>query len=494
MGDPVFGAMVAKAILSALFGSLAVVGILVVTSSMPSSDSSATATALFSFWPFGSKAPTTVTVSKCPYLSGSENKFSSFCTDKMDPSSCIKGVCQTFSLDELFAGIAMNVEGAANYFWRLAGSKDSFTYASDTTAWASYDEVVSQMKSMPAAFAAGKKFKANDLGLLRLGSAVFSYGANPAIALAAPLEMHAVLRPYLDKMFGDHGKWSTEIFKTEATSFLAAKKAKHVLTQGDIETWCQQMMHKYSSMGLDISEDEAAKMNAWTKSALISSILPAKVLVEAVKNKVGTAETRTQHAEYIAKYAGFSQATYPELTDEHAGMVAHGLIDGAFTFAGGLSVPGSITSMLGVMYSGVHGDFTAPEKYSSAAFAWEVVRLYPAVVGVPFVESGTTRRQDLLLPAALTDKKAWGEDANEFKLRDGKANEMIDVAWSGFTNDDAHPTENHSCPGMAMSKSIMLGFMQAFVYEDWELTGDVKKPKITTQAPIAWNAFQFSPK
>ena len=158
---------------------------------------------------------------------------------------------------------------------------------------------------------------------------------------------------------------------------------------------------------------------------------------------------------------------------------------------GGLSVPGIITSMLGVLYSGVHGDMTAYEDYSSPAYVWEVARLYPAVVGVPFVTSGTTRRQDLLLPAALTDKKAWGADANDFKLRSKTEYKKIDVAWSGFTKDAAHPTEDHSCPGMGMSKAIMIGFMQAFTYDEWEAT---QTPKMTTQAPIAWNSFSLIPK
>ena len=109
------------------------------------------------------------------------------------------------------------------------------------------------------------------------------------------------------------------------------------------------------------------------------------------------------------------KARYPELPDEEPAGVAHGLIDGALTFAGGLSVPGLITS---IMYSGVHGDFTAHSTcYALSAYAWEVVRLYPAVVGVPFAETGTTNREALLLPAALTDKKAWGTDASTFKLR-----------------------------------------------------------------------------
>ena len=186
---------------------------------------------------FWQKAAATKTVSKCPFLPASEARFSNLCTDKIDPNSCFQGVCQTASLSETWAAVRMNIQGAANYFWGEAGDKDTFTYAGDTTAYTSYEAVVEQMKAMPANFAAGKAFKANDLGLIRLGSAVFSYGPNPAIGLASPLAMHAVLRPYLDRMFGDSSKWSVAGFRDEAATFLAAKKATGSLTQGQIEVW-----------------------------------------------------------------------------------------------------------------------------------------------------------------------------------------------------------------------------------------------------------------
>jgi len=441
-------------------------------------------------WFWQNSATSTKTVSKCPMLPSSESRFSNLCTDKIDSTCCVQGVCQTTSLSEVFAGVRMNIQGAANYFWSQTGDKETFTYAGDTTAYTSYDAVVEQMKAMPANFAAGKAFKANDLGLIRLGSAIFSYGPNPTIGLAAPLDMHAVFRPYLNRMFADDSKWSVASFKQEATEFLAAKKATGSLTQGMIENWCQQMLHKYG-LQLDISEDEAGAMAAWTKGALASGALTPKLLVPIVEDKLDTAGVRAKHSLYIAKYAAVSQKLFPELTDEKAGMVAHALVDGALTFAGGLSVPGIITSMLGVLYSGVHGDMTAYADYSSPAYAWEVVRMYPAVVGVPFVTSGTTRRQDLLLPAALTDKKAWGADASDFKLRSKSEYEKIDVAWSGFTSDAAHPNEDHSCPGMGMSKAIMVGFMQAFTYAEWKAT---ETPKIMLQAPIAWNSFSLTPK
>jgi hypothetical protein len=338
-------------------------------------------------------------------------------------------------------------------------------------------------------FANGQSFKPNDLGLLRLNGEIFSYAPNPAIGLAAPLSIHAIFRPYLNKMFDNQAEWSVDTFKTEATTLLANKRAAGELTQSHIADWCQQMLHKYGLQD-DITEAEASAMSSYTKAALARSILPFEVMIDPLKEKLNTTGVRTQNALYIAKYKDIVKARFPELTDDEAGHVSHILIDGALTFAGGLSVPGTITSMLGILYSGVHGDFTAYDTYSSAAYAWETVRLYPAVVGVPFVATGKTRREDLMLPAALTDKKAWGDDAFDFKLRTKTEYEKIDVAWSGFTKDPKFPNEDHSCPGMAMSKAIMLGFMEAFVYSQWEAS---ETPKQMTKAPVGWNSFSLTP-
>ena len=99
------------------------------------------------------------------------------------------------------------------------------------------------------------------------------------------------------------------------------------------------------------------------------------------------------------------RARFPKLKidDDLALLAGHGMVDGALTFAGGLSVPGLLTSMLGVLFSNEHGDFSS--SYQTDEFVYETVRFLPAVVGVPWVETGSTRRQALALPAALTDKK-----------------------------------------------------------------------------------------
>merc|ERR1712159_65851 len=110
----------------------------------------------------------------------------------------------------------------------------------------------------------------------------------------------------------------------------------------------------------------------------------------------------------LHKYASGMRARFPNasIDDNLAQLWGHGMVDGALTFAGGLSIPGLLTSMLGVLFSGEYGDFS--KSYAPDEYIYETIRYLPAVVGVPWVEEGTTRRQAFALPAALADKKVWG--------------------------------------------------------------------------------------
>ena len=61
--------------------------------------------------------------------------------------------------------------------------------------------------------------------------------------------------------------------------------------------WCQQMLHKYG-LQMKITEEEAAALAGYTKSALASSILPYQIMIDPIKSKVKTTDTRAQNAKY----------------------------------------------------------------------------------------------------------------------------------------------------------------------------------------------------
>merc|ERR1712146_375844 len=101
----------------------------------------------------------------------------------------------------------------------------------------------------------------------------------------------------------------------------------------------------------------------------------------------------------------------------------------ALLFAGGLSVPTLINGGLAVLHfneTSMTMDDQKTWKNADDAdaddvvtkFVWEVIRLYPAVIGFPYWENEGTRRVVLNIATALQDPAVFGDDAGNFKLRD----------------------------------------------------------------------------
>lgn len=414
--------------------------------------------------------------------------------------SCVKGVCQVTSIAEVMELFKMNEgflkgpgDGPAPYFWSLTDKNTGkFEFAGDTDCVADFARVKKEMQEMPARFHNKTIFKANDLGLLRLNTEIFTYPPSPYIGLSLDVDAHAKLRPFLDQAFGgrkgNDKEWTAETFKAEAAGFLKAMKAKGELKQEHLSVWTQLMLHKYG-LKKEIGVNEAASFATYVGAALKNAILPKEAMVSFTKDKLNTAAIRQQNEELRNKYASGMRARFPNasIDDDLAQLWGHGMVDGALSFAGGLSIPGLLTSMIGILFSGEYGDFS--KSYATDEYIYETIRYLPAVVGVPWVEEGTTRRQALALPAALADKKVWGESAFDFKLRDKKLYEdHIDMAWSGFLYDDRYPGEEHTCPGLAMSKAMLKGFMSAFKFSDWYAS---EQPVQKARAPVKWNSWSL---
>jgi hypothetical protein len=87
---------------------------------------------------------------------------------------CIKGVCQATPAAGIVAFAAMNFKGAAKYIWdKVRKGASTFTFASDTKAYATFEKVKQEMQGHPERFHKQQIFKSNDLGLLRLNGEGF---------------------------------------------------------------------------------------------------------------------------------------------------------------------------------------------------------------------------------------------------------------------------------------------------------------------------------
>jgi len=181
--------------------------------------------------------------------------------------------------------------------------------------------------------------------------------------------------------------------------------------------------------------------------------------------------------------------------------------------AGGLSVPGTINTGLGIMYS-TSPDNPAPgasyEKAQALQFYWENIRFFPPVVGFPHWRTrptcaGSTPEETAALnkpngtsdacklgadtsagypqvnqylggvrdvpnlALAMSDPNKWGSDADEFKIRPLQEyiKNSVGFAEMAVDNQVAGGRMNRVCPGKTLALMIGTMFFEEFNRNDW---------------------------
>ena len=64
------------------------------------------------------------------------------------------------------------------------------------------------------------------------------------------------------------------------------------------------------------------------------------------------------------------------------------------------------------------------------------------------------------ITACSRDKKAWGDDACEFKLRNLETYEKLSHLWAEKAIDHNNPANSRGCPGKQLSLDMIIGFLR----------------------------------
>ena len=67
------------------------------------------------------------------------------------------------------------------------------------------------------------------------------------------------------------------------------------------------------------------------------------------------------------------------------------------------------------------------------------------------------------MQTAMRDPRAWGPDADEFKLRDLAQYEKLSCLWAEPFLDKENPVNNKTCPAKDASFQMALGFLEVFL-------------------------------
>jgi len=405
----------------------------------------------------------------------------------------------------------------------------------DTTSYMRWDDVWEMGSRYPEREWSGQIWRGNELGFI-INNPLFwsNVGISPqSIALGITPKQHAAIRPNMEAMWTIGGQESEKyksaesVVKRRIGDFL---KRDQISLPSDTVALVHQILNEVA-LKRDMSFEDALKfvevqgkvVTFGTIGQLVPGFLYDAVMGEAAEGARGII---TEYVQIVERLFG------EQLKDEDCSPSVNCSVQAAAALwdtlyaAGGLSVPGTINTGLGIMYS-AHESNPAQgasyEKAQAAQFYWENIRFFPPVVGFPHWKkrptcAGSTANETAALmkpngkseacklgtadmstgypkvnqylggmrevpnlALAMWDPRKWGIDSDQFKLRSLQEYEKNSVAFAEMAVNDgvAGGGMNRACPGRKLALLIGTVFFEEFNATQWQ-TGDAVKFSATT--------------
>ncbi len=382
----------------------------------------------------------------------------------------------------------------------------------NTRSYIALSEIRSRIADLPVKQESGEVTRGNELGLLRLNQAFYPEcegGDNCGIALGVSQADHKIVRPILDEIFGTEefqpgsrdlgsltyagNKWTRESLQQSAKEYIESKNTLEI--KNDPACWTTMVLHKLA-LGIDLDAKQAQDFIDFQAKAVILTPLPSFV-PEWFGGQLGVDETLKKKAKYIEDYkvalvkqVNDGVITTLDATDDVAvTKAAWGFLD-ALIFAGGLSVPGVIHGGLAAYYSGLTGmDWDPSDTTDLALLVMETIRMSPPVLGVPYIEVATGFRHAPLAGMGGFDKSVYGDDVEEFRIRNTLDEyHALSIDWADTAVPAAGaPWSNRICPAKSMSYNMIQAFWEALDMTNWYVDPDTAISR--ENGPLWWSAF-----
>lgn len=407
--------------------------------------------------------------------------------------------------------------------WRASGS--GFTgcemttdFPGDgTTSHQSHAYVKEEMRKLPALQNSGEVWRGNELGFIISNEAFWPNVSPRSVLLGSSVKQHKVIRPYLDELFGSCNSACEARLRTTAQELFAGNR---IAVQGDIKQWVFHRLFEITFPNAAANPIDAAEFVATQ-----TSFTTLSTLTQMVSDTVGdvielTTNTRGKlnlyfdellplvRAEYGARLRGTDcSPTLGGETESCVRQLTSGLLD-TFLAAGGLSVPGAISTGLWVLYgntreANANPKFTDvfPNDYTlqhggmnEVEFFYESMRMFAPVVGFPWWTTPPSRatndaasqteggvRKVLNLALANKDPNAWGPTAHKFEVKPLSTYHQNFVGFADFAENNAvaNGSMNRKCPGKALGLSMGKVFFQEFDQARWCTSDDSRYQEAT---------------
>lgn len=344
-------------------------------------------------------------------------------------------------------------------------------------------DVHSRLLVFPERFGDGDIERQNNLGFQKLNGYIWPELEDPMIGLGQTQENHAFTREFLDNALSpESGNWDRVMINGYIDMFFSNNREKKFKTS-DFKVWTTIVLHKLH-LGIDLSWEEGKEFISMQRSLLIA-IAPSEGIVKSLvfRAVLGLDKAMKQKKEWLERYKTILKGNckYRDYITNHSldmtfekkvVLLASNIMD-SLLFAGGVSVPTVLSYCVGLLYSswlGKKKDIVVDETNISK-YIMEVIRFFPPVSGFAYKDRLSGYAIYLSLHTAQCDKEAWGEDAEEFVLRDMKVYRDLMVAWADpATTTGKEKNNTRVCPAKDLSFNMIYGIMKRFIVEkeDWK--------------------------
>jgi hypothetical protein len=328
--------------------------------------------------------------------------------------------------------------------------------------YASWKMVAEDLKTLPARLDSGEVVRLNELGWQRLSDSLwlddYPITGYKSILLALNLTDQAFFRPIADQLFAMRSKVAVE----DGVRDFIADSMKNGPQVADST---QKLLHKVV-LGLDISEMEASELSSLQTQSLVFLPFAPSWVTNALEPVLKLRNTRKKWIErYLAVIEKNPHGLFPDhLSNRQAYLIASAISD-TMIFAGGFSIQQGFQTLLALMYQKNSPVPTDLDAKAAETVVWEALRLYPLVGALPYWDLKEQRHVWPNLFMAMWDKKAWGHDAMEYRLR------PLEVYKQKAGIAFGEPAKGRGCPGQELTIAILTEFVlkwprSAFKTED----------------------------
>ena len=376
----------------------------------------------------------------------------------------------------LIAGLKSDI-GLRDWFLSKANEDGEWDGPEDSncTTYMDHDDVVEKLSELPRKFGTnntnGLAERQNNLGFQKLNGVIWEELDNPVIGLGQTQENHAFVRPYIEKLVGVNGKWDRNMIVEYVNDFFHNKSK---FSTSDFQIWTTIVLHKIH-LNMEITWEEGISFMEMQGKLLRTIPFEEELINNSVMRAVtGINDTLKMKRVWINRYVRAIHEIFREtqfISNRRVILLASNIMD-SILFAGGQSVPSVLTRCVTLLYSKWLYDKLGEDFKLSVNnlhnYVMEVIRYFPPVSGFVYKNrsfgNGPSNSVYLCLHTAQCDKKVWGEDAHEFKLRPMSDYDLNMVGWADRAiGYGEYKNNSRACPGKDLSLVMITEMIAGFI-------------------------------